>query len=155
MTMNLTKNLQASPGFFLGTLVLVAGSLVGLSAYLLVASAAGWISPIWWGGEALLFPVLFGVPVLVVGGVASYLILRWVAAVLGRRLTALGQLVGGVIIGVLLMPVQKLIASWLTAIPGWEAMAPMASVFVILAIAAICSAITASLLVAFFPRTSA
>lgn len=151
----MTKDLQASPGFLPGTLVLVVGSLVGLSAYLVVASAAGWISPIWWGGEALLFPVVFGVTVLVVGGVALYLILRWVVAALGRRLTWLGQLVGGVIIGALLMPVQRLIASWLTAIPGWEAMAPMASVFVVLAVAAICSAIAASLLVAFFPRTSA
>jgi hypothetical protein len=151
----MAENPQTSPGFLPGTLVLVVGSLAGLIAYLLLASAAGWISPIWWGGEALLFPLVFGVTVLVVGGVALYLILRSVVAAFKRRLTWLGQLVGGLITGALLMPVQSLIASSLSAIPGWEAMAPMANVFVVLAAAAICSAIAASLLVALFPRTSA
>jgi hypothetical protein len=151
----MAENPQTSPSLLRGTLMLVVSSLVGLIAYLLLASAAGWISPIWWGGEALLFPVVFGVTVLIIGGVALYLILRWVVAAFKRRLTWLGHLVGGAITGALLMPVQSLIASLFTAIPGWEAMAPLASVFVVLAAAAICSAVAASLLVAFFPRTSA
>jgi len=151
----MTENAENSPGFLPATLVLVIGSLVGLVGYLLLASAAGWISPIWWGGEALLFPLVFGVTVLVFGGVALCFIVRSVVSTLKRRLTRLGLLGAGMIIGALLMPVQRLIGSLLTAIPGWEAMAPMASVFVVLAVAAICSAFAASLLIALFPRSSA
>lgn len=151
----MTENPQTSPSLFPGTLVLVVGSLVGLIAYLLLASAAGWISPIWWGGEALLFPIVLGGIVLVVGGVVLYLILRWIVGTLGRRVTSLGHLLGGVTTGVLLMPVQKLLAFWLTSIPGWDAIAPMVGVFIVLGAAAGCSAIVASLLVAILPRTSA
>jgi hypothetical protein len=122
---------------------------------LVVGSAAGWISPIWWGGEALLFPVVFGVTVLAIGGVLLYLLLRSVVAVLGRQLTWQGHALAGVIIGALLMPAQRLVASLLTSIPGWEAITPMASVFIILAVAALVNAVAASLLVAFLPRASA
>jgi hypothetical protein len=151
----MVKNPEASPAFVPGTLVLVASSLVGLCVYLVVASAAGWISPVWWGGEELLFPVVLGGMVLVVGGVVLYLILRWVVGALGRRVTSLGHLLGGVTIGVLLMPLQKLLAFLFTSIPGWDAIAPMVSVFIVLGAAAVCSGIAASLLVAFLPRTSA
>jgi hypothetical protein len=150
----MAESTPSLPGLLPGTLVLASGSLVGLTAYLILASAVEWIPPIWWGGEALMFPLVFGATVLLVGSVVLCLILRWVAAALKRRLTWLGHLVGGAMIGTLLMPVQRFIAASLTAIPGWEGTTPMASVFVVVAAAAACSAVAASLLVAVLPKTS-
>jgi hypothetical protein len=49
-------------------------ALVGFWFYLVVASAMGWIMPVWWGGEELLFPILI-TPFIAVSALLIALIL--------------------------------------------------------------------------------
>lgn len=92
--------MPTAPDFFFKSTALFGMSiLVGLTVYLLGASAIGWISPIWWGGSVLLFPVIFGVAFAVIGAMPLYMIVEKLIHGLGgmcslRDTCAVGTIVG-------------------------------------------------------------
>ncbi|HZR03378.1 MAG TPA: hypothetical protein VFA81_09430 [Burkholderiales bacterium] len=115
-----------------GTFVFGAGMLVGLVAFLLIGSALDWIQPIWWGGEALFIPLMFGVLSIIVGALPLFWIARTLLGASAGRLRDI--LVVGFMVGFGLIAVTDVLGVILRDFGFWHSFNPLAAVACALAI---------------------
>lgn len=88
---------------FSGTATFSASASAGLLLFLAVASFTGWISPIWWGGEAL-FPMLAGFITIIAGTVPFYALTRTLLAKCHSNCTVGATSLVGAVFGAALIP---------------------------------------------------
>lgn len=137
---------------FLGTTVpLMLCALIAQLAYLLVAGFAGWIAPMWQGGEAL-FPLFFGTATVFVGALPLNVFIRAVFRAIDREYTSMTAILVGLTIGISLLPVQNLIAPSVTSIKSWQSIDPIVGVLVLMGLSVIVSALLGAAVV--FPFSS-
>ncbi len=131
-------------------------ALFGLLLYLITASSLGWIQPIWWGGEAFVFPVFFG-------GISVF-----ISAIFYYAITVLFNLVKlkyksiermivtpAILLGFLFFPCFELFIFVKNVIPGWSHLNPLSSLFIGLIITSMLSitiTITIVILAALFKK---
>ena len=70
-----------------GILFFAVASQVGLAICFVLAGLVGWIDPIWWGGEELLFPLVFGAGTLLFGTIPFYLLVRGISSASTRNIS--------------------------------------------------------------------
>src|SRR5216684_928883 len=122
--------------FFHGAIVLAGGALVGLAAYLIIASVAGWIQPVWWGGEALVAPLLSGLALIFIGTVPFYGLARKVIVGFLGTTPLLGTtFLLGIVLGVSLIPIADALGFALRRIPPWQLLDPWIAVLLVMIVA--------------------
>lgn len=111
---------------WLGPSSLAGSAVIGLTVYLLVGSVAGWIDPIWWGGKALMFPLWFGMGLILVGAAPFYLLARLILRKL-KGSESVGAIAStGFIFGILQMPLVYPVSAIFRPILYWEVLDPRA-----------------------------
>jgi hypothetical protein len=105
---------------WLGPSSLAGSAVIGLTVYLLVGSVAGWIAPIWWGGEELMVPLWFGIGLILVGAAPFYLLARLILRKL-EGAESVGAIAStGFIFGILQMPLIYPVSAILRPLLYWE-----------------------------------
>jgi hypothetical protein len=121
--------------------------------YLIGASVAGWIQPVWWGGDALLAPIISGGVLILIGTIPFFWIARRVAVVfLGIPPIPGSIFLVGIIIGISLMPIADLLGFTLRTIPKWQLITPWIAVALVMAIAGLIGTLLGAILVSISSR---
>lgn len=130
-----------------GVFLFSAGMIVGLAAFLLIGSALHWIEPVWWGGEALIIPVIFGVLFTIVGALPLF----WIARILlGRSAARLREYLGvGFMVGFGLLAVTDVFGVMLRDLAFRQSFNPMAAVATALAMSGVACVVVAAIAVRF------
>ena len=103
----------------------VAGSVFGLAIGFGAAGILGVAQPIWWGGEALVTPMMALIGLLVVGVPVHFLLLRIQRPVIGpsKRQSISTGLVWGIFFPFSIAALGRL----LQIAPGWNEIPPLAA----------------------------
>ena len=121
----MTDRLQS---VWLGSSSLAGSAVIGLTVYLLVGSVAGWIHPIWWGGEELLVPLVLGIGLILLGAAPFYLFASLILKTLKSSESVGASALTGFIFGILLIPVADLFGAMLRPISYWQTLDPRSAV---------------------------
>jgi hypothetical protein len=113
---------------WLGASSLAGSAVIGLMVYLLVGSIAGWMHPIWWGGEALLVPLVSGIALILLGAAPFYLLARLILRSLKGSESFGATASTGFIFGILQIPVADLFGVMLRPISYWQMLDPWTAV---------------------------
>ena len=129
--------------------------VVGWVAYLVAASAIGLIQPIWWGGAALIFPVIAGVAFIVLGVFPLYAVARGLMNGIGHAISTLGILTIGFLVGFGFLPISDLLGMMLRPWDAWGSLDPWIAVVLSLAISGWACVVLAAVLVAGISKVAA
>jgi len=103
-------------------------AVCGFILYLTLASYFQWIMPIWWGGEALVAPIIFGIPTVVVAAALAY------ALTFGSYRGSVGSsyfwylLLIAIVQGFLLYPSIELFIKIKEWLPFWRLLHPLVAI---------------------------
>src|SRR3990172_10226298 len=137
-------------GFFRSVFLFASAVLLGLILHLLAASALGWIQPVWWGGNALFIPVLFGVAFVIVGAMPLYVIAKkWIIKLAGTC-SFQNTFVVGVLVGVSVLPLSDALGVLLRPMQLWQSLNPWIAVALTLLMAGVLGSLIAATLLAIF-----
>jgi hypothetical protein len=131
-------------------LFFATGELLGLILYLLIGSTVRAIQPIWWGGEALLIPLVFGVGFIIVGALPLHALAETWLSRLARISSVRSLCLIGALVGASFLQLNDVLAMLLRPIPLWQSLHPLVAVLVALSISGVVSALLATTLVAVF-----
>ncbi|MBI3525667.1 MAG: hypothetical protein HY066_14300 [Betaproteobacteria bacterium] len=97
---------------FTGFVAFFASASVGLLLFSTVVGFTGWISPFWWGGEAL-FPMLAGFVTILVGTVPFHALTRVLLAKFHSNIAVGITSLVGAILGASLIPLVFVVSALL------------------------------------------